>query len=72
MRQLLDHQEYPIAKGDIIKKGFYREAAVETCMAYLHGLSQLLVCRRYNSDIITLFTYLQLLPIDKNIMLGAA
>ena len=29
VRQLLDGQEYPVAKGDIIKKGFYREAYVD-------------------------------------------
>ena len=38
-RQLLDGQEYPVAKGDIIKKGFDHEASVEGCVAYLHGLS---------------------------------
>ena len=38
--QLLDGQEYPFAKGDIIKKGFYREADVEQCVAYLHDISQ--------------------------------
>ena len=36
--QLLDGQEYPVAKGDSIKKGFDREAAVERFVAYLHGL----------------------------------
>ena len=39
VRQLLDGQEYPVAKGDIIKKGFDHEASVEGCVAYLHGLS---------------------------------
>ena len=29
VRQLLYGQEYPVAKGDIIRKGFHREAAVE-------------------------------------------
>ena len=33
VRQLLDGREYPVAKGDIIKKGFYCEAAVERCVA---------------------------------------
>ena len=42
VRQLLDGQEYPVAKGGIIMKVFGREAAVEWCVAYLHGLSQLM------------------------------
>ena len=32
-RQWIDGQEYPVDKGDIIKKGFYHEAAVEQCVA---------------------------------------
>ena len=71
VRQLIDGQEYPVAKGDIIKKGFHWEAAVEWCVTYLHGLSQLPGCPRYNGDRITSCTCLQLLHIDKNEMLGA-
>ena len=66
MRQLLDGQEYPVAKGDIIKKGFDREAAVEQCVAYLYWLSQLPGYPRYTSDIITSCNWLKLLPIDNN------
>ena len=51
--QLLDGQEYPVSKGDIINKGFDYEAAVERWVAYLHGLSQLPGCTRYTGDIIT-------------------
>ena len=47
VRQLIDGKEYPVAKVDIIKKGFDCKAAVELCVAYLHGLSQLLGCPRY-------------------------
>ena len=72
VRKLLDGQEYPIAKGDIIKKGFYCKEAVEKFVAYLHGLSQLPGCPRYNSDIVTSCTCLQLLPIENNAFLGAA
>ena len=53
MRQLLDGQEYTVAKGGIIKKGFDCKAAVEQCVDYLHGLYQLTVCNKYNGDIIT-------------------
>ena len=38
VRQLLDGNEYPVAKGDIIKKRFDRKADVEQCAAYLHVL----------------------------------
>ena len=38
VRQLLDGQEYPVSKGDIIKKGFDREVSVERCVTYLHGI----------------------------------
>ena len=69
MRQLLDGKEYPAAKGDIIKKGFDAEAAIGQCVAYLHGLSQLMVCPRYTGDIIILCNCLQLLPIYNNTML---
>ena len=37
-RQLLDRQEYPVSKCDIIKKGYNRKTAVELCVAYFHGL----------------------------------
>ena len=36
--QQLCGQEYPVAKGDIIKKGFDWKSAVERRVAYLHGL----------------------------------
>ena len=72
VRQLLDGQEYPVAKGDIIKKSFNHKSAVEQCMAYLHGLYQLLVFHIYTGDRITSFTCLKILPIDNNAMLGAA
>ena len=72
VRQLLDGQEYPVAKVDIIKKGFGRESSVERCVAYLHGICQLPGCPRYTCDIITLCTWLKLLPIEKNAMLVAA
>ena len=52
MRQLLDGQEYPVAKCDIIKKGFESKAAVEKCMAYLHGFYQLPGCPRHTGNII--------------------
>ena len=54
VRQVIDSQEYPVAKGDIIKKGFYLKAAVEKCVAYLHGLSQFPGCNSYKGDIIIL------------------
>ena len=72
VRQLLDGQEYPVAKGDIIKKGFGRKAAVERCVTYLHGSYQVPGCPRYTCDIIILCTCLKLLPIDNNAMLVAA
>ena len=50
VRQLIDGQEHPIAEGDIIKKEFYHKSAVEQCMAYLHGIDQLLGCPSYTSD----------------------
>ena len=53
MRKLIDGQEYPVAKGGIVKKGFDREAAIERCVAYLHGLYHLPGCPRYTSDRIT-------------------
>ena len=71
VRQLLDGQEYPVEECDIIKKGFDCEAAIERCVAYLHGLSQLPGCSRYTGDRITSCTCLQLLPIDNNNMLVA-
>ena len=71
VRQLLDGQEYPVAKGDIIKKGFDHEYVVEICVAYLHGLSQLPFCPRYTGYIIALCTYLKFLSIDNNSMLKA-
>ena len=51
MRKLLYGQEYPIPKGDIIKKVFDIKASVERCVAYIHVLYQLLVCPRYNGAI---------------------
>ena len=71
MWQLLNGQEYPVAKGDIIKKGFDLEAIIEWCVAFLHGFSQLPDCPRYTIHIITLRTYLQRLPIYNNDMLVA-
>ena len=50
MRKLLDNQEYPVAKGGTIKKGFDCENAAEICVAYLHRISQLPECPRYTSD----------------------
>ena len=52
MRQLIYGQEYPVAKCDIIKKGFYRKASVERFVAYLHVLSQISGFPRYTGDII--------------------
>ena len=37
VKQLLDGQEHPVAKVDIIKKGFYCKAAIERCVAYLRS-----------------------------------
>ena len=71
MRQLLDVQEYPVTKVNIIMKGFYCEADVEKCVAYLHGLYQLPGYTRYTSYTITLCTCLQILLIDNNTMLAA-
>ena len=71
VRQLLDGQEHPVEKGDTIKKGFYSKADFEWCLAYRYGLSYLSVCTRYASDIITSCTFLKLLPIYNNAMLGA-
>ena len=71
-RKLLDGQEYPVAKGDIIKKGFDHEAAVERRVAYLHGIYQLKGSTKYTSDRITQWTCLKLLPVENNAMLGAA
>ena len=67
--QLRDGQEYPVARGDIIKKGFDCKSAVEQYVAYLHGLSQIPGCPRYTGDRIKSCTWLQLLPIDNNEML---
>ena len=53
VRQLLDGQEYPVTKGDIIKKGFDREAAVERYVAYPHELYQLPGYPRYTGQRIT-------------------
>ena len=72
VRQLLDGQEYPFATGDIIKKGFDREATVEQWVAYTHSFSELHGYPWYNGDIIKLYTCLQILPIDNNAMLVAA
>ena len=71
MRQLLDCQEYPISKSDIIKKGFDCEDADEWCVAYPHELSQFPGCARYTSDRIKFCIWLQLLPIDNNVMFEA-
>ena len=70
--QLLDGQEYPVTKGDIIKKGFDREAAVGRSVAYLHGLFQITSCPRYSGDRITSCTCLKIIPIENIAMLGAA
>ena len=72
VRQLLDSQEFPVAKGDIIKKGLYHKAAVERWVVYLHGISQLPSCPSYTGERITSSTCLQLLHMDNNAMLGAA
>ena len=70
VRQILDGQEYHVAKGEIIKMGFDREYDVE--VAYLHDLSQITGCPGFTVDIISLFTWLQILPINNISMLGAA
>ena len=70
VRQLIDVQGYPVAKGGIIKKGFDCEAAVERCVAYLHGLSQLPGCPRCTGDRIKYCTCLQLPPINNTDILG--
>ena len=72
VRQLLDGQGYPVVKFEIIKKGFYCEAAVERCMSYLHVLSQLPGYPRYNSDRVISCNCLKLLHIDNNDILGVA
>ena len=72
VRQLLDCKEYPVANGDIIKKGFDSKTAIERCVAYLHVLYQLPVCTRYTNEIITLCICLRIIPIDNNAMLGEA
>ena len=72
VRKLLDGQEYTVAKGDIIKNGFYCKSAVERCVAYLHGFSTIIVYPSYTGDRITSFAFLQLIHIDNNDMLGAA
>ena len=71
MRQLLYDQEYPVSKDDIIKKVFDREASVERFVAHLHGLSQIPVCPKYTDDIITSCTWLNILLIYNNTMVGA-
>ena len=71
VRKLLDGQEYPVAKGDIIKKGLDRKAAVEWCVAYLHGLYQLPVCPMYTGERITMCNWLKILSIDNNAMLAS-
>ena len=55
----------------LYKKGFGRKAADEQYVAYLHGISQLPGCPRYTGDIITLYTCLQIIPIENSTMLGA-
>ena len=72
MRKILYGQEYTVAKVDIIKKRFDREAAIDQCVVYLHGLSQLPGYPRYNVDRITSCTCLNFFPIDNNAMLGSA
>ena len=54
LRQLLDGQEYPVAKVDIIKKIFYYKSTADQCVTYIHGLYQIPVCPRFTSDIIKL------------------
>ena len=57
---------------DIIKKSFDREAFVVLYMAYLHGLSELPWCPRYIGDINKSRSWLNLLTIYNDAMLGAA
>ena len=71
-RQLPDRQEYPLAKDDNIKNGFDLKSAVEQCVAYLHGLSQLPDYPNYIGDRITSCTCLQHLPFENNNILVAA
>ena len=71
MKQLINGKEYPVIKGDVIKKGFDRESDFERCVTYLHGIYQLPGCTRYTGDRITSCTCLQILPIENNAMLGA-
>ena len=71
VRQLLYGQEYPSENGDIIKKIFYCKAAVDWCVAYLHGLSQITDCPRYTGKIIASCTWLRVFPIENNAILGA-
>ena len=66
VRKLLYGQEYPVAKVDIIKKGFDCKASVEKCVAYINEISQLPGCPRYTGDIIKLRTWLKMLSIDNN------
>ena len=56
----------------LLRRGLIRKDDVERYVAYIHGLSQLPGYPRYNSDIITLFNCLQILPIENNAMLGAS
>ena len=72
MIQLLDYQEYPVAKVDIVRKGFGHKADVERFVVYLHGLSQIPSCPRYIDDRIISCTFLQLLILENNAMLGTA
>ena len=51
--QLLDGEEYPVAKSYVIKKIFDRKAAAELCVAYHHRISQFTGCSSYTGDIIT-------------------
>ena len=55
-----------------MNKGSYSEAAVERCVAYLHGLSQLTGYPSNTSDMIILCTFLQFIPIYNNYMLVTA
>ena len=72
VRQLIDCQEYPVTKGDIINKGFDCKAADERFVAYLNNLSQIMGCPRSTGDIITSCTFLQLIPIENISILVAA
>ena len=71
VRQLLDVQEYHVAKGDIIKKGFDIKSAVDQWVTYQHGLSQLPSLPSYTGEILILFICIQLIPIENNAMLGS-